>query len=62
MGLLPFLLSLLLTKVKKEGRRNQKTSPLALDTRIYTVGIKLSNRFELICFFDSEAHTLSFKA
>jgi hypothetical protein len=26
------------------------------------VGIKLSNRFELICFFDSEAHTLSFKA
>jgi hypothetical protein len=61
MGRLLFLLlSLLLTKVKKEEHRNQKTSLLALETRIYTAGIKRSNRFEpIISFFDLEAGLVS---
>ncbi len=47
----PFLsLSLPRTKVKKEVQRNQKTSPLALNPRLYTAGIRSSNLLEPICF------------
>jgi hypothetical protein len=54
MGRLPFLLLfLLLARVKKKAQRNQKTSPLALDIRIYTAKIAGSNPAEPIVLFSS---------
>jgi hypothetical protein len=41
--------------VKKEEHRNQKPSPLGLDTRVYTAGIRSSNLLEPTFFSQLDA-------